>query len=99
VLTGKTEVVEHFMTIFKPDVATPGEIRLDANGQVMVIRYNPDLLVAAFEKKDLTDPEDRAIMQRWGENIYRIQLRSRQPIDSGMFSLEIAERKRSKSGQ
>lgn len=91
-LSGKGDVVEHLMTVCEPDVSTPGEIRLDAKGQHIVLAYDPALLQASCEKKELTGPEDRLVAERWGDNVYRITLHAKELMEGGKVVLRITTR-------
>ncbi|MFL5740166.1 MAG: heparinase II/III family protein [Flavisolibacter sp.] len=69
--------IEHLMTCYPATVSKPGELLVhyqpkDATAKDFVIHYNPQQLQASVEKVPLTAMEDKGIIEKWGDNIYRI---------------------------
>ena len=70
-------IVEHLMTCYPAEVSKPGELVIHyqpkgAAAKDFIIRYNPAQLRPAVEKMQLTTMEDKGILEKWGDNIYRI---------------------------
>ncbi|ACU61969.1 heparinase II/III family protein [Chitinophaga pinensis] len=71
-------VTEHLMTCYPVEVLKPGVLvihRKEGNVQKdFYLRYPADELEASIEKVPLLTEEDGGVKQKWGENIYRINL-------------------------
>lgn len=70
-------ITQHLMTCYPAEVGKPGELLIhyrpkDAAARDFVIKYNASQLRPAVEKIKLTTPEDKGILDKWGDNIYRI---------------------------
>ncbi len=81
------DVSEILMTTYKPDILKPGEVVLHLANEgdqeaLFRIRYDPLMLEPSFKKMSLDEPEDEAIIRYWGEDVYRIELKSRHPVSS-----------------
>ena len=71
------KITEHLMTCYPSEVIKPGELIIhytpkDAPPKDFVIKYNAKQMVAVVEKIPLTAMEDKGILTKWGDNIYRI---------------------------
>ncbi|MBD0350242.1 MAG: heparinase II/III family protein [Flavisolibacter sp.] len=71
------KLTEHLMTCYPAEVVKPGELVIhyapkDAAAKDFVITYNPAQMQPTIEKVSLTTPEDKGIIQKWGDTIYRI---------------------------
>jgi hypothetical protein len=89
------ELTEHLMTCYPAEVTKPGELVIhykpaDGNALDFRIRYDKDQLQASVEKIILDDPEDKGVIEHWGDTIYRINLASSHPKVSDKISFEIA---------
>jgi hypothetical protein len=78
------DIVQHLMTIYPPEEKRPGEILVPytgSSGDIMnfVIKYDPQKMKSGFEKIRLEAPEDMGIVQKWGDNIYRINFELTDP--------------------
>ena len=75
-LTKAEKLTEHLMTCYPSALVTPGELIIHyKQGDVakdFVIKYNAKQLQAAIEKVPLTAMEDKGIIEKWGDTIYRI---------------------------
>jgi hypothetical protein len=95
-LTKAESIVQHLMTCWPSEVVKPGElvIHFMENGQSkdFVVRYNASRMEASVEKMVLDAPEDKGIISKWGDTIYRINLRVKQPRLKEQFKFEIAAR-------
>ncbi len=83
-------IAENLMTVYRPDITTPGVIRLKLKNGIINLKYDPQMLKATYEKRVLNGPEDGIVLQRWGDNIYRIQLTNLIKIKSGVIQLKIS---------
>lgn len=52
--------------------------------------YDPGRMQASVEKVKLDAPEDRGIITKWGDTIYRINFKVLAPKPSGKFNFSIA---------
>jgi hypothetical protein len=88
-------VTQHLMTCYPAEVIKPGELVIhykstDGNMKNFKVRYDKNQLGAVVEKVSLTEPEDRGIMTKWGDTIYRISFKSAAAKTADKFSLVIA---------
>ena len=70
-------ITQHIMTCYPAEVSKPGELVIHygpkgATAKDFVVKYNPSQLRPAIEKIKLATPEDKGILDKWGDNIYRI---------------------------
>lgn len=70
-------IVQHIMTCYPAEVIKPGEMIIHyqpegAAAKDFVIKYNAKQLQPFVEKLLLTQEEDKGVLQKWGDNIYRI---------------------------
>jgi hypothetical protein len=77
-LTQDGRITEHLMTCYPAEVVKPGVIvihRKEGNtSKDFFLRYSPGALRATVEKVPLVTEEDEGVKQKWGDNIYRINL-------------------------
>jgi hypothetical protein len=71
------KVTEHLMTCYPSEVVKPGELVIhykpkDGIAKDFIIKYNAKQLQAAVEKISLTAMEDKGVLDKWGDTIYRI---------------------------
>ncbi len=57
---------------------------------IIQLKYDPKIFKASYEMRILNGPEDGIILQRWGDNIYMIQLSNLRKMKSGEFLLIIS---------
>lgn len=89
-LTEAGEVAENLMTIYKPDLTMAGVIKLQLkSGPCISILYNSKLLNATAEKILFSLPEDNAVKKEWGDDVYRIRLKTIDKKRSNEWKLEI----------
>jgi hypothetical protein len=91
------EFTQHLMTCYPAEVSKPGELVIHykpegGTARDFSIRYNKDQLQASVEKVVLDDPEDKGIIAKWGDTIYRINFKSTAPKKSDKISFEIASK-------
>ncbi|WP_315823116.1 heparinase II/III domain-containing protein [Paraflavitalea speifideaquila] len=77
VLTSADNIVQNLMTCYPATINTAGEVIIHyapTNGtpKDFVIKYNPKQLGVTIEQVPLTAVEDKGVLDRWGNNIYRI---------------------------
>ncbi len=70
-------VAQHIMTCYPAEVIKPGEMIIHYQpeglaGKDFVIKYNAKQLQPVVEKVAMTQEEDKGILQKWGDSIYRI---------------------------
>lgn len=92
-----SEITQHIMTCYPCEVVKPGELIIHfkpTNGseQDFRIRYNKDQLQASVEKVPLTAPEDKGILTKWGDNIYRINFKTIVSKNADKISFEITSK-------
>jgi hypothetical protein len=71
------KITEHLMTCYPSEVIKPGELVIhykpkDAAAKDFVIKYNAKQMQVKVEKVPLTAMEDKGILDKWGDTIYRI---------------------------
>jgi hypothetical protein len=76
-LSKAEKITEHMMTCYPAESVKPGEVVIhykpkDAPAKDFIIKYNAKQMLASIEKIALTAMEDKAILDKWGDNIYRI---------------------------
>ena len=64
--------------------------RQDGKARDFVVIYNPSQMQPTIEKVKLTAMEDKGIIQKWGDTIYRINFKVIQPKTQDKLSFEIA---------
>lgn len=83
-LTRADSIVQNLMTCYPAALVKPGELVIhyklqDGAAKDFVIKYNPNQMGAAIEKIPLTAMEDKGILDKWGDNIYRIKFTVNKP--------------------
>jgi hypothetical protein len=71
------KITQHLMTCYRAEVSKPGELVIHykpKNGEAkdFVVKYDAAQLQVAVEKISLTAMEDKDIIEKWGDNIYRV---------------------------
>lgn len=79
---------QYLMTCYPVDVSMPGQLLI----QDFVVTYPAGLLEASVEKVPLQQMEDQGIQQKWGDNIYRIILKTKVPVQRGEMELHVTTR-------
>jgi hypothetical protein len=90
-------LTQHLMTCYPAEVTKPGELVIHykpQQGQArdFVIRYNARQMQPTVEKIKLGNMEDKGILQKWGDTIYRINFQVTAPKTTDKLSFEIATR-------
>ncbi|MEZ0483854.1 heparinase II/III domain-containing protein [Fibrella aquatica] len=90
-----TELTQHLMTCYPTDLGKPGELLIHyaprgGKARDFVVTYNPKQFRASVEKVKLDAPEDRGIVSKWGDTIYRINLNALTPKTTDRVNLTVA---------
>lgn len=73
---------EHMMTCYPAEISRPGELlihfkpKYGVAARDFVVQFNPKQFAVSVEKVPLTAMEDKGIMDKWGDTIYRINFTS-----------------------
>ncbi|RAJ79129.1 heparinase II/III-like protein [Chitinophaga dinghuensis] len=78
-LTKTDSLTQHLMTCFPVEILSPGVLVIHGEGRDYQLTYPAAKLNASIEKVTLTKMEDEGIKQKWGDNIYRINLKAIKP--------------------
>jgi len=94
-LSKADSIVENLMTCYPAAITSPGELTIhyapkQGTPKDFVIRYNPKQLGVAIEKVPLTAVEDKGVLDRWGDNIYRITFKVITPKTKDKINFTIA---------
>ena len=94
-LTKADALTQHLMTCYPADVTKPGELLIHyqpkgSTAKDFVVNYNPAQMQASVEKVKLDAPEDRGIITKWGDTIYRINFRVLTPKLSDKLNFSVA---------
>ncbi|HEX5026445.1 MAG TPA: heparinase, partial [Agriterribacter sp.] len=94
-LNKTNELVEHVMTCYPAELTKEGELVIHFSSEKtsakdFVIRYKPRQMEVSVEKIPLTAMEDKGVLQKWGDNIYRINFRMSQPKAKDKINFLIA---------
>lgn len=70
-------ITEHLMTCYPAEIKKPGELVIhyqpkNGTAKDFIIQYNASRMQPTVEKIPLTAVEDKGILDKWGDNIYRI---------------------------
>jgi hypothetical protein len=97
-ILNKTEKLEqHLMTCYPAEVNKAGEVIIhfkDSDGKVKDFKvvFDRNKMNAAVEKIPLTAMEDQGIIEKWGDNIYRINFEVIKPKAKDGMQFVIAEK-------
>ena len=89
------KITEHLMTCYPAEVSKPGELVIhykpkEGEAKDFVVKYNAAQVQASVEKVPLTAMEDKGIIEKWGDTIYRINFNVIAPKTSDKISFAIA---------
>ena len=89
------KITEHLMTCYPAEVSKPGELVIhykpkEGEAKDFVVKYNAAQMQASVEKIPLTAMEDKGIIEKWGDTIYRINFNVIAPKTSDKISFAIA---------
>jgi hypothetical protein len=88
-------ITQHLMTCYPAEVTRPGELVIHFKpraGQArdFVIKYDANQMEPVVEKVKLVTMEDQGIIEKWGDNIYRINFNVKHPKLKDQFKFQIA---------
>ena len=91
------QLTEHLMTCYPAEVTKPGELVIhykpkDGEAKDFVIQYNSKQMQPTVEKVPLTAMEDKGVMDKWGDNIYRINFEVTAPKANDNIQFVMAPR-------
>jgi hypothetical protein len=86
---------EHLMTCYPVDVSSDGQVVIHyKNGKGeqkdFAVSYDARKLEASVEKVPMVNVEDKAIVANWGDNIYRINFKTRESVAGGKFVFRVS---------
>ncbi len=65
-------LTQHLMTCYPAEILHPGQLLIHYPTRNFIVHYDPKRLRPTIEKKVLNTPEDKGIIEKWGDSIYRI---------------------------
>jgi len=89
-------LVQHMMTCYPAEVTKPGELTIHFAPKYGVaahdftVSYNPAQASVSIEKVPLTSMEDKGIIDKWGDTIYRINFTSVAPKTNDKMRFVVA---------
>ncbi|MCC5935903.1 MAG: heparinase II/III family protein [Lunatimonas sp.] len=94
-LNSATGITYHFMTIYPASVTRPGVLSIPFVGKDGVtknfeLRYNARQMEASVEKVPLESPEDKGIITKWGDRIYRVNFEVKKPKAKDSYRFVVA---------
>jgi hypothetical protein len=89
------KITQHLVTCYAAEVIKPGELTIhyttiNKEPKDFVIKYNSKQMLATVEKVPLVAMEDKGILEKWGDNIYRINFTILTPKAKDKFNFVIA---------
>ncbi len=85
------QITQHLMTCYPVEEVKPGTLMINANGKKMQITYPPSNTTVNIEKVPLVTMEDQGVIQKWGDNIYRINITNTSPGLKGSFEMKVSK--------
>lgn len=73
-------VIQHLMTCYAVEVDKPGVLVIHQPSKDFYLHYPSAKFIAIIEKVPMEAMEDQGVKQKWGENIYRINLKAVNPV-------------------
>jgi hypothetical protein len=94
-LSKAESITQHLMTCYPAEVSKPGELVIHyapegAKAIDFVVRFNPAQFEVSVEKIKLENMEDKGVKRNWGDNIQRINLKSKQTKTSEKYSFKVS---------
>jgi hypothetical protein len=94
-LASADDITEHLMTCYPAAITKPGEVTIhyqpkDGQAKDFVIKYNDKQMAVNIEKVPLTAMEDKGILSKWGDNIYRINFKVNKPKTNEKINFTVA---------
>lgn len=90
-------VTQHLMTSHPAEVIKPGEVLIrykTANGigKDFIVKYDAGKMQASVEKVSLEAMEDKGILTKWGDNIYRLNFKVTDLKKTDQYTFEVSAR-------
>jgi hypothetical protein len=73
-------VIQHLMTCYAVEMDKPGILVIHQPSKDFYLHYPSAKFIATIEKVPMEAMEDQGVKQKWGENIYRINLKAVNPV-------------------
>lgn len=94
-LTKADNIIQNLMTCYPAALVKPGELVIhyktdQGAAKDFVVKYNANQMGAVIEKIPLTAMEDKGIIDKWGDNIYRIVFTVNAPKTNDKINFVIA---------
>ncbi len=94
-LSRTTKITEHLMTCYRSEISKPGELVIhytpkEVAAKDFLIKYDAKQMQASVEKIPLTAMEDKGILEKWGDNIYRINFKVLTPKTNDKINFQVA---------
>lgn len=91
------KITQHLMTCYPAEITKPGELVIhykpkEGEAKDFVVKYNPAQMQGSVEKIALTAMEDKGIIDKWGDNIYRINFTVITPKTNDKMNFLIASK-------
>ena len=83
-LLGENKI--HFMTWAKPDLSKSGEAKLEKDGKILTLYFDPALFEASVAE---IKQEDKRLSTVWGESLYRLELRAKKQVLKGNYVFRV----------
>jgi len=85
---------QSFMTCYPAEIASPGQLiihyaPLNVKPTDFVIKYDPGQFSVFIEKIDLLAPEDKGVLNNWGDNIRRIKFTADSVKPAGKYNFRV----------
>jgi len=95
-LKNADKFTEHMMTCYPAEIINPGQLvihfkpKYGVAARDFVVSYNPKQFGVTIEKVPLVAMEDKGILDKWGDTIYRINFNAVAPKTSDKINFVIA---------
>lgn len=96
-LTAAESIEQHLMTCYPAEVTKPGELVIHyapegEKAMDFVVKYNSSQFDVSTEKIKLVNMEDQGILEKWGDNIHRINFMAKKPKKAERYSFTVEPR-------
>ncbi len=94
-LSKAESVIQHLMTAYPSEVTKAGEVVIhykheNGTAKDFVVQYDAARFDASVEKIKLETMEDKGILTKWGDNIYRINLKAKAPKAKDKYIMKVS---------
>jgi hypothetical protein len=96
-LDAASDITQHLMTIYPSEVIEPGQLLIhfkdkEDKSKDFVVQYDAKKMEVEVEKVKLEAPEDKGIIQKWGDTIYRMNFKLVSPKNQDKMNFMISEK-------